>query len=175
MISRPLWATYVVTPEQNPSGILISELIKDRKWVVEKFHGISPGLWTLLQSTLCGTCLAQLQTDGIFGLTYFIHTAKKFPSTKFFISKPTALYSQNLVHASASGPIFLLPRIALDKSSNRIQEASGRIYKKSCLAKHCIKRTLLQCWVSFKIIFDGKKCDLYHLIPRNFLNIFNMF
>ena len=44
MISRPLWATYVVTPEQKSSGILISELFKVRKWVVEKFHGISPGL-----------------------------------------------------------------------------------------------------------------------------------
>ena len=44
MISRPLWATYVVTPEQKSSGILISELFEVRKWVVEKFHGISPGL-----------------------------------------------------------------------------------------------------------------------------------
>ena len=44
MISRPLWATYIVTPEQKSSGILISELFEVRKWVVEKFHGISPGL-----------------------------------------------------------------------------------------------------------------------------------
>ena len=43
-ISRPLWATYVGTPEQNPSSILISELIKVRNWVVENFDGISPGL-----------------------------------------------------------------------------------------------------------------------------------
>ena len=43
-ISRPLWATYVGTPEQNPSSILVSELIKVRNWVVEKFDGISPGL-----------------------------------------------------------------------------------------------------------------------------------
>ena len=43
-ISRPLWATYVGTPEQNPSSILISELIKARNWVVENFDGISPGL-----------------------------------------------------------------------------------------------------------------------------------
>ena len=41
MISRPLWATYIVTPEQKSSGILISELFEVRKWVVEKFHGIS--------------------------------------------------------------------------------------------------------------------------------------
>ena len=44
MISRPLSATYIVTPEQKSSGILISELFEVRKWVVEKFHGISPGL-----------------------------------------------------------------------------------------------------------------------------------
>ena len=43
-ISRPLWATYVGIPEQNPSSILISELIKVRNWVVENFDGISPGL-----------------------------------------------------------------------------------------------------------------------------------
>ena len=43
-ISRPLWATYVGTPEQNPSSILISELIKVRNWVVENFDGISHGL-----------------------------------------------------------------------------------------------------------------------------------
>ena len=49
-----------------------------------------------------------------------VHRAKKFPSTKFFWSKPTALYPQNLFHASASGPIFLLPNVALDMSSNRI-------------------------------------------------------
>ena len=48
MISRPLWATYIVTPEQKSSGILISELFEVRKRVVEKFHGISPGLRTLL-------------------------------------------------------------------------------------------------------------------------------
>ena len=56
MISRPLWATYVVTPEQKSSGILISELFEVRKWVVEKFHGISPGLLGIpcpkVQSTL---------------------------------------------------------------------------------------------------------------------------
>ena len=44
MIVRPLWATYIVTSEQNPSGIVISEPNKIRKWVVEKFYGISPGL-----------------------------------------------------------------------------------------------------------------------------------
>ena len=44
MISRLLWATYIVTPEQKSSGILISELFEVRKWVVEKFHGIGPGL-----------------------------------------------------------------------------------------------------------------------------------
>ena len=33
MISRPLWATYIVTPEQKSSGILISELFEVRKWV----------------------------------------------------------------------------------------------------------------------------------------------
>ena len=44
MISRPQWATYIVTPEQKSSGKLISELFEVRKWVVEKFHGISSGL-----------------------------------------------------------------------------------------------------------------------------------
>ena len=44
MISRPLWEIYIFTPEQKSSGILISELFEVRKWVVEKFHGISPGL-----------------------------------------------------------------------------------------------------------------------------------
>ena len=54
MISRPLWATYIVTPEQKSSGILISELFEVRKWVVEKFHGISPGLDCTSPSTsLC--------------------------------------------------------------------------------------------------------------------------
>ena len=54
MISRPLWATYIVTPEQKSSGILISELFKVRKWVVEKFHGISPGLLpTVFSDTIC--------------------------------------------------------------------------------------------------------------------------
>ena len=48
MISRPLWATYIVTPEQKSSGILISELFEVEKWMVEKFHGISPGLLSSL-------------------------------------------------------------------------------------------------------------------------------
>ena len=44
MIVRSLQATYRVTSEQNPSGIVISEPNKIKKWVVEKFDGISPGL-----------------------------------------------------------------------------------------------------------------------------------
>ena len=44
MITRPLLATYIVTSEQNPFGILISQPNNIRKWVVEKFYGISPGL-----------------------------------------------------------------------------------------------------------------------------------
>ena len=44
MITRPLLATYVVTSEQNPFGILISQPNNIRKWVVEKFYGISPDL-----------------------------------------------------------------------------------------------------------------------------------
>ena len=44
MIVRSLLATFIVTSEQNPSGILMSEPNKIRKWVVEKFDGISPGL-----------------------------------------------------------------------------------------------------------------------------------
>ena len=39
---------YVVTSEQNPTGILISEPNKIGKWVVEKFHGISPGLLVMV-------------------------------------------------------------------------------------------------------------------------------
>ena len=52
-ISRPLWATYVGTPEQNPSSILISELIKVRNWVVENFDGISPGLMPISNHWNC--------------------------------------------------------------------------------------------------------------------------
>ena len=42
----------MVTSEQNPSGILISEPYKIRKWVVEKFDGISPGLLSSPNSCL---------------------------------------------------------------------------------------------------------------------------
>ena len=61
MISRPLWATYIVTPEQKSSGILISELFEVRKWVVEKFHGISPGL---LHSTHSPSSKPRIQRKG---------------------------------------------------------------------------------------------------------------
>ena len=53
LISRLLWATYIVTPEQKSSGILISELFEARKWVVEKFHGISPGLIVNVKLCFC--------------------------------------------------------------------------------------------------------------------------
>ena len=55
MIVRSLQATYIVTSEQNPFGILMSEPNKTRKWVVEKIDGISPGLLRTLYGhcTLC--------------------------------------------------------------------------------------------------------------------------
>ena len=68
-ISRPLWATYVGTPEQNPSSILISELIKVRNWVVEKFDGISPGL--VLRE------VASNQKAGVLDKQAFLDISKK--------------------------------------------------------------------------------------------------
>ena len=52
MIVRSLWATYIVTSDQNPFGLLMSEPNKIRKWVVEKFDRISPGLLHIYHTKL---------------------------------------------------------------------------------------------------------------------------
>ena len=60
MIRRPLLATNVVTSKQNPFGILISQPNNIRKWVVEKFYGISPGLLCISFQRHTGQNCAQL-------------------------------------------------------------------------------------------------------------------
>ena len=63
MITRPLLAIYVVTSEQNPFGILISQPNNNRKWVVEKFYGISPGL--VCSTTGPDVCLPPFSSSGL--------------------------------------------------------------------------------------------------------------
>ena len=76
MISRPLWATYIVTPEQKSSGILISELFEVRKWVVEKFHGISPGLDSTIFAPAGFIPINWKLRDAFCQSLFFVHLCK---------------------------------------------------------------------------------------------------
>ena len=104
-ISRPLWATYVGIPEQNPSSILISELIKVRNWVVENFDGISPGLMPISNHWNClknGFFLLFSQFFSIFSIL----CSQNLVETNLPIKIPHYGYKWHHIWASGRGSRF---------------------------------------------------------------------